>query len=145
MAWNQGQSVGDPFFEDVSYIGAFDNTSNWALQWTALDAYGYFGSLVSGIDDPALSEVDDMMQVYPNPVSQQITVSFELGTVGEYSIGIVNQLGQLVHISETTGFATGLNTVEMDVHDLVNGLYLVTINDASGSIIGRRVVVKNAF
>ncbi|MEL6986984.1 MAG: T9SS C-terminal target domain-containing protein, partial [Bacteroidota bacterium] len=36
----------DPFFDDVDYIGAFNNV-NWATGWTATDAYGFFGNLKS--------------------------------------------------------------------------------------------------
>ncbi len=35
----------DPFFDVVTYKGAFDpNGTNWALGWTALDFHGYFGN-----------------------------------------------------------------------------------------------------
>ncbi|NJL74532.1 MAG: choice-of-anchor C family protein [Saprospiraceae bacterium] len=33
--------------EPTTYRGAFSNEENWALGWTALDAYGYFGNLVN--------------------------------------------------------------------------------------------------
>jgi hypothetical protein len=34
----------DPFFDNVTFKGAFDpNGPNWALGWTALDFFGYFG------------------------------------------------------------------------------------------------------
>jgi len=31
----------------VPFAGAFSNAENWALGWTALDAYGYFGNLAT--------------------------------------------------------------------------------------------------
>lgn len=39
-----GQPIDDPFFEAVPYIGAFDDSNNWMLDWTALDAYDFLGN-----------------------------------------------------------------------------------------------------
>ncbi|MEZ4896798.1 MAG: hypothetical protein R2806_08185 [Saprospiraceae bacterium] len=36
-------------YEQVSYIGAFSNSDNWAAGWTALSTYGYFGDLVTEV------------------------------------------------------------------------------------------------
>ena len=33
------------FIRSTAYRGAFNNTNNWALGWTALDAHGFFGDL----------------------------------------------------------------------------------------------------
>lgn len=39
-----GVPVGDPFFDAVTYKGAFaPGLPNWALGWTALDFFGFFG------------------------------------------------------------------------------------------------------
>jgi hypothetical protein len=38
--------ISNEYFDAVPYRGAFNNTDNWALDWTALDAGGYFGDLV---------------------------------------------------------------------------------------------------
>jgi hypothetical protein len=104
---------------------------------------GYFGDLISSVDDPALSPVDDGLRVYPNPVTASLTISLDLSSAGAYSIGIVNQLGQLVQRSAVVELPAGQNITEMDVQYLPKGMYLVTINDAKGSIIARRMIVKN--
>ncbi|MCF8239440.1 MAG: T9SS type A sorting domain-containing protein [Saprospiraceae bacterium] len=46
-ALNPGVAAADPFFDAVNYHGAFDNKNNWALGWTAMDLYGYFGDLAT--------------------------------------------------------------------------------------------------
>jgi hypothetical protein len=144
IAWNHGLSVGDPFFEDVAYIGAFSNATNWALNWTALDAYGYFGSLVSGVDDPALSPVDDQMLAYPNPVTKELTVEFEIDAPSDLNIGFVNQLGQSSMVTGILSYGAGHHVEHIDVSQIPAGIYLVVISDASGSVIGSRMILKNA-
>jgi hypothetical protein len=49
----------DDFFNLVSYRGAFGNRVNWLESWTALDAYGYLGDLVTPIDFGSCVEVQD--------------------------------------------------------------------------------------
>jgi hypothetical protein len=48
-ALTAGDVPTDGFFDVVSYHGAFNNSNNWALGWTALDEKGYFGDLVTPI------------------------------------------------------------------------------------------------
>jgi len=49
----------DVFFTDASYKGAF-GTKNWAMDWTALDAMGYFGDLPYGGSNEVLVSDDDI-------------------------------------------------------------------------------------
>ena len=40
----------DDYFIPVSYRGAFGNSANWLLGWTALDNMGYLGDLVTPVN-----------------------------------------------------------------------------------------------
>jgi hypothetical protein len=46
----------DGFFTPVDYRGAFSASSNWALGWSASDAYGFYSSP----DNPAPAEAEDV-------------------------------------------------------------------------------------
>lgn len=50
LALDFGIPVSDPFFDPVTFIGAFDHIDNWLSEWTALDAYHFLGgcNLASG-------------------------------------------------------------------------------------------------
>ncbi|MTB52542.1 T9SS type A sorting domain-containing protein [Lewinella sp. W8] len=41
----------DDFFQAVSYRGAFNNSTNWLEDWTALSHMNYLGDLVEEVDD----------------------------------------------------------------------------------------------
>ncbi|MDG2418409.1 MAG: T9SS type A sorting domain-containing protein, partial [Saprospiraceae bacterium] len=56
---NAGATPTDDFFDNVFYQGAFDNSTNWALGWTALDEKGYFGDLVTPIQGQTICIKDD--------------------------------------------------------------------------------------
>ncbi|PHN07719.1 hypothetical protein CRP01_05510 [Flavilitoribacter nigricans DSM 23189 = NBRC 102662] len=45
-ALSGGSIPQDPFFDQITFRGAFNNQNNWLTGWTALDEYGYLGDLV---------------------------------------------------------------------------------------------------
>lgn len=49
----------DPFFSPVGYKGAFGNGDNWLLDWTALDANGFLGDLVTPVVGQTITIQDD--------------------------------------------------------------------------------------
>jgi len=57
-ALTAGDVPTDGFFDVVSYHGAFNNSNNWALGWTALDQKGYFGDLVTPIQGQTICVQD---------------------------------------------------------------------------------------
>lgn len=143
-AWNVGGPVnGDPFFDNAQNIGAFPSSDNWAADWTGLAHAGYFGDLVSSVDDPALSEVDEMMRIYPNPASDICTVEFELHSSMNITISIVDIMGRTLYSPNSkTQFGEGKYRVDVPVSQLSKGTYLVILS-TKGNILGRRVFIKN--
>ncbi|MFK7774952.1 MAG: T9SS type A sorting domain-containing protein [Saprospiraceae bacterium] len=57
-ALTAGDVPTDGFFDVVAYHGAFNNSDNWALGWTALDQKGYFGDLVTPIQGQTICVQD---------------------------------------------------------------------------------------
>ncbi|MEM6964566.1 MAG: T9SS type A sorting domain-containing protein [Bacteroidota bacterium] len=49
----------DGFFDNVFYHGAFNNSTNWALGWTALSEKGYFGDLVTPVQGGVICVTDN--------------------------------------------------------------------------------------
>lgn len=142
-AFGKGVSVDDSWFETTTYIGAFDSETNWADGWTALAVNGYFGDVVSAIDDPALSSTDEKMWVFPNPAESIINVSFELEIASVLDVSIIDMLGRKVAqpISQESFFA-GKNSIQANLQPIAQGTYMIVLIE-SGSIISRRVFVKN--
>ena len=140
-AYEKGSPVGDAFFENVNYIGAFDSENNWAMLWTALDDAGFFGDLVSATDDPVLSDIDETMKVYPNPASSQLDIDFNLNQSQSLSLAIIDITGKVVSQMSPAFFRQGKNKVSLEVRDLVNGTYIIALNSDKG-IVARRLVQK---
>ncbi len=139
-AYGRAVQVNNPWFLPSRDIGAFAD-ENWALCWTALDQYGYFGDIVSAVDDPSLSETDWTMNVYPNPVAETLNVSFELANAMDLHFRILDLTGKTITQSNGQQFLSGKNVFPVKVNSLSSGMYLITI-ESNQSIVGRRIFVK---
>ena len=138
-AYGQAVAVGNPWFQTSRDIGAFGD-ENWALCWTALEEYGFFGDLVA-TDDPALSATDWTMKVFPNPVSSTLHVSFELTNAANLNFRVMDMTGRTVAQYTRQSFTEGTSVFPVNVSGLNSGTYIVTIED-NQSILGRRIFIK---
>jgi len=89
--------------------------------------------VITGMDENRLSEY----RIYPNPAtSNTLNISFD-DPEGVESITVFNTSGQLMisemNISEQ---------VQLDISNLVEGLYIVKVNHSNGQISTKKVVVK---
>ncbi len=131
-------SVGDSFFDDVSYIGAFSNGTNWALNWTALDEYGYFGDLVATSNKE--TEVAEF-SIFPNPTNGIAQITFEAEETTSISIEVRNILGQVISTNKQS-IPSGSNSAIVDFSTMQNGTYLVTISTDNGSRVTKKIIKK---
>jgi len=88
----------------------------------------------------AVDELADLgLNVYPNPASDMVNVSFDAdGT--EYSVVIMDLQGRAVS-SEYRNDSKGTQVISIPVADLAKGSYLVTVSSATSSVV-KNVVVK---
>lgn len=86
-------------------------------------------TLVAGIKNQA---AESGLVIYPNPARNQLNV--RLSGAGNYSISILNSLGQEMY----TGRFSGSETV-LPISDLSAGLYRIRIGDDAGKLISSRI------
>jgi hypothetical protein len=80
------------------------------------------------------------MNVFPNPADQSATLVIESSLDGVATVELINSLGQNVYLSTVSMFGT--TVIDLPVHQLSNGLYLVRLNSDKGSKTIRLQVVK---
>jgi hypothetical protein len=142
-AFSKGTSIGDAWFESTSYIGAFDSEINWADGWTALAANEFFGDLVSVVDDPTLSHIDEEMQVFPNPILGNVNILFSIDNASIIGVSIFDMMGRVVsNPIAGESFLTGTHSIRIDLSQVAPGSYMIALRD-NGMIVGRRIVIKN--
>ena len=77
----------------------------------------------------------------PNPASQQTQIVFESSKLDNYSLKIINALGDVL-IERKIKSSIGLNYLPIDVTSLSNGIYLYSLSDGRNIISKKMQVIK---
>jgi uncharacterized repeat protein (TIGR01451 family) len=84
-----------------------------------------------------LSMEDYLLNVYPNPVRTQASLSFELPEDGRVLITLLDAAGRQVGVVADREFNSGPNVVDWNSSSIDSGLYLVKMNYKEQQIIKR--------
>lgn len=79
------------------------------------------------------------VNVFPNPVSDLLQISYELPGSGEVQVKLVNALGQVVQ--ETHSGVAGLQVLKMDVSNCPSGIYNVLLSSDRKSDVVSKVIM----
>jgi hypothetical protein len=143
-AANNAIAPTDAFFDNVSFSGAFDQGFNWAAGWTALSAYGHFGSEcdfdVATEDLFATNKGYILNQNTPNPAINYTSFEFVTPTRSVVSIEVYNVNGQLMTTLLSEEVVEGTHQVELNVTNFASGTYFVTMTSDS-VVLTRKVTV----
>ncbi|MCB0664738.1 MAG: T9SS type A sorting domain-containing protein, partial [Saprospiraceae bacterium] len=115
------------FVQATAYRGAFDNETNWALGWTALDSYGFFGDLVTvGVRD--VTENGMQITTAPNPVYSGVAaVSFNLPQRSAVELVVNDMTGKVVQRSKMGQLNEGFNQITLNTAGLQHGTYVLAL------------------
>ena len=82
------------------------------------------------------------VSVYPNPISTNATINFNLLTSNEVSIEVVNAIGQTVSSKNIGTLSAGEQNYSVDASTFSNGLYFITIHIGNSTIVKKVSVNK---
>ncbi len=82
------------------------------------------------------------VSVYPNPVTDNATINFNMNTASNVQVEVINVVGQKVATLANRNYAAGEHTVFFTTENLENGIYFVTVSSAEGKSTYRFVVSK---
>ena len=99
-------------------IGIFNNCQ---------EVYQNMWNIGDGIQDNTLSE----MKIYPNPASNNVTISIMSKISDIARIQITNLAGQVVS-NQNQNMENGVNQFQINISNLASGLYLVNIKTNTG-------------
>lgn len=78
--------------------------------------------------------------VWPNPASEQLTVSFSLPESSAVNITLYDLLGNQLITRQATRYTRGTHTTRLDISALPKGLYLYKVSTAVSMVAGKVVV-----
>jgi hypothetical protein len=99
----------------------------------------YFGEVL-GVKD--LIGGIEGISVYPNPASDQLTITFTLEQPAEVNLEVMNQVGQVVSTILIESMAVGKHQVAWNVGGLPSGIYFYRLKAGNRSSGGKLLVAK---
>jgi PKD repeat protein len=103
-----------------------------------VDNLSIMGSLV-GMDEPVAVPFD-ITAVYPNPAKDNVTISYFTNSQTQIRVRLSSISGQLVHTSQYNAH-NGNNTFTLDVSQLPQGVYVMTVESSNG-INTKKIIVE---
>ncbi len=130
--------VGDTFFENVNYKGAFGKY-NWARGWTALHEYG----ILTEDDVPNVEGVASKVNVKPVAMTLKnsilaVTVNAKANSMAKMSI--VDAKGRIIKAFNKE-VAAGGNNFKVNTSNIASGVYFVKVS-VDGTGIVRPLVLR---
>ena len=105
----------------------------------------YFISPSVGINEhtnPKSSSLESGLLIYPNPMTEEGTVSFTLNSSTEIEVSVFNLQGKLVKSIKPGKLNAGLQKIQLNTDELSKGTYLLSIDGTNCHATSRFVVVK---
>ena len=92
---------------------------------------------VAGMEENTIQDLNPTMKVYPNPSNGEVNLDMELPQGIDYSMKVVNVVGQNV-IDQTT-VTSGVQT--MDWTSLNPGMYFVILSDGEKAVMTKKIQI----
>lgn len=83
-------------------------------------------TLISGVNEVQASELS--LQLFPNPATEQLTVSLALPKSGWVVFELYDVNGSLIRSMNISSLSKGNHTTSLPVSDLANGMYLLKVH-----------------
>jgi len=135
----------DAFFDAVTYHGAFNGGTNWAHNWSALSQYGHMSNqcdFTSSTNNIAGKNGFILNQNTPNPAISNTTFEFIIPTKSEVVIEVYDINGRLMNTLVNDEFLEGKYTIDLNVSDLANGTYFVSLKSNTVVLTQKMTVLK---
>jgi len=91
-----------------------------------------------GIDEPEFSQ---HLNMFPNPTSGKVTIQVDGNVSSDMTVTVYNILGEVV--KEPVFYKAGTTTMEVNMQNALNGLYLVKIQSQNGTAVKQLTVNHN--
>jgi hypothetical protein len=119
-------------------------TSNMLVTVTKQDYFRYQATVTLG-NTTATGEIlsgDLDVTCFPNPFSQNTTITYLLSKEGNVSISIVDMLGkEVASVLENSSQSAGTHQVQFNAKDLAKGVYSCVLKTEAG-VVTKNVVIK---
>lgn len=124
-------------------MGAISITSDMGLLFGDID-YGSGNDIEFIVLDPLSNQELSLegLNLYPNPASDNVNLSFGLAESTKLQVTIYNMLGQAVKSVNAQTYGAGNHTLEINTAGITNGMYFVNISDGDATVARKLTIAK---
>jgi hypothetical protein len=112
-----------------------DNTTKEVLQSQWLDV------VPNGVSDIDASG-NGIVNMYPNPATDNVTVQYQVGKSQEVSWTMTNALGEVVNSGSNVAANQGANQMNINTAGFATGVYFMTLTTSEGQFTQRVVIAE---
>ena len=125
------------FFQATTYRGAF-GSADWTAGWANWDAQNAVYNTNTAVSN--LSINNNSVQLSPNPSTGTTTLSYQANNNSTLNIYVTDLSGKVVKTLFSGDVQKGTQTLNIDTQDLSTGMYLVQINNSTGTTTAKLMV-----
>lgn len=136
--------INPAFDQTPTFRGAFGAT-NWTAGWSSFtcDTNSYTDGIGPSITD-GLNDVNNkfsVMEVYPNPAQNNVTVAFNFNSNEQVSITVSDLSGKVL-LSETKYMNIGRNEISLNTSNIASGFYILKVGAGNSFSTKKLNVIK---
>lgn len=113
-----------------------------ALITLTLVANPIIASADVSITAPSEKKVVEHFQMYPNPVIEQVIISFQLRNRESVKVEIFDVTGKKVMETKSIFYPVGNGHIKLNASELNDGIYLCKVTVGNNGAITRRMIVR---
>ncbi|MBK8192253.1 MAG: T9SS type A sorting domain-containing protein [Lewinellaceae bacterium] len=130
--------INTAFFDKVSYVGAFDGSSDWTCGWGQFVEKNSDCLTETETADKYINEV----KLFPTVASDQVTLQFSLTQNTSVNVEIYGLDGQYFGQQLNVNAFAGEQTVKLDVSQIPAGFFFVRIQAGAAVKTAKLIVVR---
>lgn len=94
------------------------------------------------LDVPKIATSNGTISLYPNPAQSQVNIGINLIQAANVSVKIFDMVGREVYTNNAGKLSTGINTVNVNTSNFVNGVYIYQVMVGDETRTGKFNVAK---
>lgn len=122
-----------------AYISSYTSTTSDHLPVTARL---YVANTTVSVNDNDDISNGTTVNIAPNPAMENVMLEFVHPIAGNYTVSLVNQLGEEIRTVTNGQFESGIDILQIPVNTLSSGTYYVRVSNGIGSTIKKFEVIK---
>jgi hypothetical protein len=135
------------YIDDNGKVFQYPGVQNYGAIYAASYGKGFFIDTTyynpMGIDPGIIyPRSTDMIQIFPNPVKNEATVTYTLGSNSDVSVFVYDITGRIVNTLQQSNVSSGEHKINIEMVNFPAGTYMIQLKSKDGNAFGKLMKVN---